>query len=84
MTEMNKVREEDWKHPCAFEIPYWRDGMTPEEYDLEYVYHGFFIFEHPDHRRDYMPLWKQKDLGLPQYKDNVNRAIELRKAHLGY
>ncbi len=84
MTEMNRASEESWKHPCAFEIPYWRDGMTPEEYDLEYVYHGFFSHEHPERLREYKPLWKQKELGMPEYDDNVNWAAELRKTHLGY
>lgn len=82
MTEMNK--EGNWKHPCAIEIPYWRDGMTPEEYDLEYVYHGFFVYEHPDLLHEYRPLWEQKKLGLTEYEDNVHRAAELRKTHLGY
>ena len=81
---MNKTKAGEWKPPGAFESPYWRDGMTPEEYDLEYVYHGFFVYEHPDRLREYRPLWQQKESGSPEYATNICRAAELRKAHLGY
>lgn len=84
MTETNKTKVREWTPPCAFEAPYWRDGMTPEEYDLEYIYHGFFVYEHPDRLREYSPLWKQKESGSPEYVANVRWAAELRKTHLGY
>ena len=50
-------REENWATYTLMEAPFWRDGMTPEEYELERTYLGL-------HWRElaacaYRPLWKQ-------------------------
>lgn len=49
---------EDWARATLKEAPFWRDGMTPEEYDKENIY----LQEHWDEYMDdnYIPLWKQK------------------------
>ena len=48
----------EWLNPKVKETPYWRDGMTPEEYDIEREYY----YMHLDDVRKgtYKPLWKQK------------------------
>ena len=35
--------KEEWATPTLKECPWWRDGMTPEEYDVEreYCYKNF-------------------------------------------
>lgn len=49
----------DWANPTLKEAPYWRDGMTPEEYDMEreYYYKNFHLVR----ERKYKPLWKQQE-----------------------
>ena len=50
--------ESGWATPTLKEAPYWRDGMTPEEYDGERDY----FYKHWDDyiHGKYVPLWKQK------------------------
>ncbi len=52
--------EEDWARGTLKEAPFWRDGMTPEEYDEENIY----LQRHWDEymNNTYVPLWKQKEL----------------------
>lgn len=48
----------DWVSPGVKEVPYWRDGMSPEEYEMEREYY----YTHLEYvkKGDYKPLWKQK------------------------
>jgi len=48
----------NWETPAEHEKPFWRDGMTPEEYDIENEYLGRNYHRFLD--RTYVPLWKQK------------------------
>ena len=38
------MAENDWATPSLKEVPFWRDGMSPEEYEVEreYLYNNFF------------------------------------------
>lgn len=49
----------DWASPSLKEAPYWREGMSPEEYDIERDY----FYKHLDdlHHGKYKPLWKQNN-----------------------
>ena len=53
---------EDWATPSLKEAEFWRDGMTVEEYEEERDY----LWSHYDLLLEakYMPLWKQRELGL--------------------
>ena len=55
MEEIN----ENWATPTVKEVPFWRNGMTPEEYDIEREYY----YRNIDQVRKgvYVPLWKQKE-----------------------
>lgn len=52
---------EDWATPTLKEAPWWRKGMTPEEYEVKRDYYG-------EHFGDlvvegkYIPLWKQSEV----------------------
>ena len=52
---MNK----DWATATVKEVQFWRDGMTPEEYEIErrYYYKNFALVR----KREYKPLWKQRE-----------------------
>ena len=54
------MQERDWATETLKEAPYWRDGMTPEEYDKEREY---FLNHLDDYfkKGNYTPLWKQKE-----------------------
>lgn len=54
---MSKSSEKDWATPTLKEAPYWREGMTPEEYDKEREYLNNHIKEYWE--GSYLPLWKQ-------------------------
>lgn len=56
MMEENK----DWATPSLKEAPYWRDGMTPEEYDVEREYLAR-NWETLVETGKYKPLWKQRE-----------------------
>lgn len=49
---------EDWATPTLKEAPYWREGMSPEEYDEEREYYYSHFQEWLD--CSYEPLWKQR------------------------
>lgn len=48
----------DWASAGLKEMPFWRNGMTPEEYDAEREYYlkNIKLFR----EGKYIPLWKQK------------------------
>ncbi len=50
--------KEEWATPTLKECPWWRDGMTPEEYDVEREY-CYKNFDTPEKMIQYIPLWKQ-------------------------
>ena len=54
------VKNDEWASETLKEAPYWRDGMTPEEYDEERVYFGenYELFR----QGKYLPLWKQHQI----------------------
>lgn len=53
-----QIDDENWATPSLMEAPYWRDGMTPEEYDIERAY--FLRNIDKWGTPEYIPLWKQK------------------------
>lgn len=64
---MNKTEENrNWATPTLREVPFWRDDMTPEEYDIEREYYARNF--HLVKQRKYVPLWKQRE----QQKVNEN------------
>lgn len=50
---------DDWASPSLKEAPYWREGMSPEEYDEERIYY-YKHFATLEERINYKPMWKQK------------------------
>ena len=50
---------EDWARGTIKETPFWRDGMSVEEYEEERNY----LMEHWQELRQgtYTPLWKQRE-----------------------
>ena len=51
---------EEWATPTMIHNPWWRQGMTPEEYDKEREYY-FSNFDTLVVNGKYVPLWKQKE-----------------------
>lgn len=51
--------DKDWATPTLKEVPFWRDDMTPEEYEVEreYLARNFGLLR----KKLYKPLWKQKE-----------------------
>ena len=49
---------EDWATPSVKEVPFWRDDMTPEEYDTEREY--YYKNHNLGRKMKYKPLWVQK------------------------
>ena len=48
----------DWANETLKEVPFWRDDMNPEEYEIERYY---FISHWDDFKNGkYVPLWKQE------------------------
>lgn len=49
--------EKDWANGTLKEVPFWRDGMTVEEYEKERNY----LHDNWNKLMDgtYVPLWKQ-------------------------
>lgn len=49
----------EWATLTLKEVPFWRDGMTPEEYDKEriYFYENFDLYK----TGSYIPLWQQEN-----------------------
>ena len=50
---------EYWATDTLKEAPFWREGMSPEEYDeeREYLSKNFYLLQ----EGKYIPLWKQKE-----------------------
>ena len=56
---MTQDQSNEWATPSLKEAPYWRDGMTPEEYEDErkYLIDNFHLVQ----SGEYLPLWKQRE-----------------------
>ena len=53
------TEDKNWATPTLKEAPFWREGMTPEEYDVEREY---FDEHYEDYTKgNYEPLWKQNN-----------------------
>lgn len=54
----NESTEKNWATETLKEVPFWREGMSPEEYEVErtYYYNNWDLVE----SLKYVPLWKQK------------------------
>ena len=52
------AKESTWATYGMMEAPYWRNGMTPEEYDREREY--FYKHIEDVKKGRYLPLWQQK------------------------
>ena len=48
----------EWATGTLKEAPFWREGMTPEEYDTEREY--FARHWQAYTKGEYVPLWKQR------------------------
>lgn len=59
MEDLNKMID-NWATATLMEAPFWRDGMTPEEYDIEREYYAKNINLVQESK--YTPLWKQNKL----------------------
>ncbi len=56
---MNRiVKQSDWAPETLIEAPYWKDGMTPEEYEREREYFNTNFQAYL--KGEYIPLWKQE------------------------
>lgn len=51
------AEKSNWVTFSMMEVPFWRDGMQPEEYEKEreYYYRNFDKVK----SGEYVPLWKQ-------------------------
>lgn len=47
---------DDWATPSMKEFIFWRDGMSPEEYERELQHYYTMIGQ--GKRREYRPLWE--------------------------
>ena len=54
------VKKSDWATETLMEAPYWRNGMSPEEYDEEREYFAKNFEKYVS--GEYIPLWKQREL----------------------
>lgn len=52
------VKQSDWATETLMEAPFWRNGMTPEEYETENRYLSKNFYKQRD--GSYTPLWMQK------------------------
>ena len=58
---MNVQTADDWATYTLKEAPFWREGISPEEYEIEREYLGrnYDLLM----KNQYVPLWKQSKLG---------------------
>ncbi len=54
---MSLTEKQDWATPTLKEVPFWREDMSPEEYEKErtYMIHNWDSVI----KGQYIPLWKQ-------------------------
>ncbi len=72
--------EENWARGTLKEVPFWRDDMSVEEYEIERTY----FHEHWDDwtKGKYVPLWKQKRDVDPKKVRNFVFEIVKKEIHL--
>lgn len=51
------AKESDWATYSLMEAPFWRNGMTPEEYEEEREY--YYMHLEDVKKGTYKPLWQQ-------------------------
>lgn len=66
----------DWATPTLMETPFWRDEMSPEEYEFERAYYLIMLMRGPQAMIDYKPLWKQNKEIICDLSDSI-AVIEL-------
>lgn len=49
---------QDWVSPGVKEAPYWRDGMSLDEFEIEREY--YYRHLNDVKKGNYKPLWKQE------------------------
>lgn len=54
------AKQSNWATYGMMEAPFWRNGMTPEEYEDEDEY--FYKHIKDWHNGTYIPLWKQQEM----------------------
>ena len=52
------MAENNWANGTLKEVPFWRDDMLPDEYEIEREY--FYNHWEDYTNGKYFPLWKQK------------------------
>lgn len=52
------AENDNWSTPTLREVPFWRDGMSQDEYEIEREYYAKNF--HLVRQGKYVPLWKQK------------------------
>lgn len=50
----------NWATGTLKEAPYWREGMSPEEYEIERDYFNAHLEDF--YKGIYVPLWKQNQI----------------------
>ena len=53
------MEDDKWITPTMKEAPFYYEGITPEEYDIENIYYQSHFDEYLNNK--YKPLWKQKE-----------------------
>ena len=79
--------KENWATPTLKEAIFWREGMSPEEYDKEreFCYRNFGLVK----KRKYKPLWKineeeKKELGIMKSIDSMSCIEKLNSNGLSF
>ena len=62
-----------WANLSVRERPFWREGMSAEEYELERAYYYRFSNDGKKNADDYLPIWKQGK----RFKCNLNDCNEV-------
>lgn len=67
----------DWASSTLMEAPFWRDGMSPEEYEIEREYYAknFNLVK----KHEYQPLWVQA-LQTNLKRTDMNNTIKVASA----
>ena len=72
---MEKANEIDWAPYTLKEEPFWRDGMTVEEFEVERDY--YLKNWHKWSYTQYIPLWRQNQNETERCtEDSRNRLCE--------
>ena len=58
---MTEEKSDDWSSPTLKEVPFWREGMSQEEYEVEREYYAQNF--HLVKEGSYVPLWRLRQQG---------------------